>query len=197
MRKRLILCGLVIGLTSVAVFHYLSTGRRSNPSDRYAHLPGQDEIDSITARINDLTDNMGIRPIPAFTIPRDQIPTILAALTPAERAERLRRDAEHSAIIGHLTIRTKVGGNIEIDYYGMGQNPVVFSVDGAVCIRGGDYKPGYKTREFEMYTDESLLLYAIIEAIYRAEVKGFKTHVLPELIKQLRISTGKQPLPPE
>jgi hypothetical protein len=182
-----------------AVFLYWRATNDDAPGP-VVSLPDAEAIECITARVNDLRDNMGIRPVPEFVVPREHFPILLSVLTPAERNERLQRQVKpHPEIfptIGHLTIATKQGKDIRIDYYFVGQSPLVFAVDGMMCQRGGRYMPDVPRPAEVMGIDEGLLLYHVIDASYCEGIKGHKTERFPELRRLIERSTGRPPLQP-
>jgi len=194
MKRRAVLSlGLATAAVLAGLLYWAATRRDHTPG---VCLPDADDVEVITAEINDHTDNMGIRPVPAFPVPREHFPLLLSVLTPAERNDRLRQAADVYPVLGHLKVLTKRGEAIRIDYYWAGQNPLVFAVDGVLCQRGGEYMPGVLPDSEVMGIDESLLLYHVVYAIYSEGVKGHRTGRLDELRKQVERSTGRAPMQP-
>jgi hypothetical protein len=181
--------GLVLAAVTLSALLYWRAG--DSPPDPFVRLPDAEDIESITAQVYDNTANMGIRPVPEFSVPREHFPLLLSVLTPAKRKDHLREGVQQAPALGHLRIRTKAGGEIHIALTWLGLVPLVFSVDGVVCSRGGPYMP--KRSRDEMGIDEGVLLQNIIDAIYWEGVKGHQIGRIPELRRLIERSTGKAP----
>jgi hypothetical protein len=123
------------------------------------NLPTEEEIDTISARLDDANDVIR-EPIPEFTIPRDHVPLILAALNPVEKSDYPAVWDERT--LGHLTITTKTGRQIHIAFCFAGHNPLCYSVDGVRCLRGGKYQPVAMIGHFGVAAEALITVWATL-----------------------------------
>jgi len=186
---RIILLATFAGVVAISFcIWWLSRQMKPLPP---VELPSENEIESITARINDLEESMGILPIPTFNIPPEHFEIVLSALTPTKRYEYPA--SWEKLTLGQVEITTKGGQTIKISFCEGGDNSLCFSVDGIRCVRGGQYKPVFVSGDDEHYSDESTLFYNILRSIYQKTVKGKESDNLQRWVETLRRSKGERP----
>src|SRR6266571_1353761 len=90
-------------------------------------LPAENEIEIMTATINDSRESMGIEPTPTFVIPPEHYAVILSAMTPSKRHEYPA--SWENMTVGRVEILTQDGTRLTIPFCEAGKNPLCFSVD--------------------------------------------------------------------
>jgi hypothetical protein len=190
MQKRLAVAVALCGAMLLAVLiGWVVLSRPSVPTPE--PIPEVAEVDSITARLPDLKESLGLPPVPEFKIPRDCVPIILNLLTSAEPDKNPPRP-EHVWSVAHLTIATKAGKKLTVDIHSEGQNPLCFSLNGVRCRRGGDYFPLRVEANYEMGVDEGNVLVYMLWAMHQEEAKGKKSETLDHYLRLLEKSTGRK-----
>lgn len=164
----------------------------------FVPLPSPEDTDQITAQIIDASDTFGIPPVPEFRVPEKYFPVILAFLSPAVRYQgSFSFDIlEKHWALGQIELKAKNGSATTIGLYDVGKNPMIFSVNGVLCQRGGDYKPNAVfSTGYESYAAEPYLLCAVLRAIHKAAATRTEPAELMGYVQKLKRSKGE--LPPE
>jgi hypothetical protein len=153
-------------------------------------LPAEDEVEFMTAYVEDLEKEMAIPPVPEFRVPPQYVPVLLNGLKPARRfgGEWSSGDVK----IGGLVIHTKAGSAIHVEIYDIGKTVAGFSVDGVPCVRAGEHKPVFVCDEYQSYHDDSVLLTHIIREIHK-ELESGRSDRLKGYIEDLERSKGERP----
>ena len=178
---------MVVATISLCLFWYTWHGTQALP----VTLPSEDEIEVMTATINDSRDSMGISPIPTFVIPPEHYAIILSALTPTERYEYPAM--WEGMTVGQVEITTKDGKSLTISFCEAGKNKLCFSVDGIRCKRGGEYEPVVIGDDLKMWSDESMVFCNILNGIHETTTTGKESETLTTAIEMLQRSKGERP----
>jgi hypothetical protein len=190
-----LLCKVAIGSCCVAILLFVVlwlTAKQNSPTPIELPLPG--EVDMLTAEVHDIKGLSRGR-VPEFALPNRYIRDILGILAPA--VPWSEHPSEHLLVpLANLNIRTKTGAFMAIVVLHYGQMPACFSIDGVICMRGGQYSPVARTGDdFDVYSDESLAFCTLIRDI-SLEAKGQRQERgVNNMLDQLRRSRGE--LPPE
>lgn len=179
LKKYVLLAAGLIGLALVTCLFlvWLHTTKESSVT-----LPAENDIKRMVAWADD--HNMGIRPLPEFSINPKYFSVILSALSPAEKYDYPAGWDEQ--ILGHLAIETKAGRTINIAFCESGQNPLCYRINEVRYKRAGEYKP---IDDAGVYIDESLVFYSILRAIKTEEEQNSSD--LKRQIDYLRRSKGE------
>jgi hypothetical protein len=154
-------------------------------------LPAENEIEMMTATIDDSRESTGIEPTPTFIISPEHYGIILSALTPTQEYEYPA--SWEDMTVGRVEILKKGGKRLTIKFCEAGKNPLCFSVDGIRCRRGGEYKPTLVSDDFEGYDDESMDFYNILRGIHQKNVTGKESEEFTSAVQRLKRSMGQEP----
>jgi hypothetical protein len=182
---------LFVTVTILGIILVRAVLRGSQNEHPAVDLPKLNDINGMSARIFE-SDVLGVAPIAEFTVPPKYIPTILSAITPAQRFDYRVLDGWTR---GEIKINTKQGRTVVVTLFEIGDNPAAFAVDGVTCGRGGEYKPNYLYGESgDHYLDESSALYVVLKLIHQEQVAGATdTKELRDFVEELELSRGERP----
>ena len=172
---------LVLGLLLLAFFSLPHDAMLTPPN-----LPEDSEVRLITATLyNSPTDEPDI---PEYTIPSEYLPMVMKLFRPAETHKHPATVRD----IGTLHVVTKSGESSEIHfcYWGDGE-PVLFSIQGFQCIRGGPFINLGGSEKTPMYLTESLTIHGVLRELYWQTIKGVKSQRLEEYLSLLERSAGR------
>jgi hypothetical protein len=102
-------------------------------------------------------------PIEEFEIADQYIPAVMRALD----EPRYIKAPRHVSEVGSLTIHCRDGRTLQVQLLFAGKEPVLFTLDGVSCIRGGGYEdlaPGK-----DIYLSEVLALGEALRAIHAGD----------------------------
>jgi hypothetical protein len=117
-------------------------------------IPSDGEVAGIAVRLYNSCQQEPDEP--EFDLPAEFVPEVLAVFRPVRVARH------HPAVeeYGTMRLRLRGGGDVELRLYRLNKEPVLFSVSGVPCTRGGPYKdmaPGYHKYYPESFALEGLL----------------------------------------
>jgi len=118
--------------------------------------PDPSEVERILASVSDQTS--GQPDLPEFEVPPEFVPAVVRVLSPPEYHEP--PPAKHTQSVGRLRVICRDGRELVVGLVFYGKEPVLFTVNGVPCIRGGPYnetKPGSDMYLPEVYAVEGLL----------------------------------------
>jgi hypothetical protein len=187
--RRVILVAILMVVATISLCLWWLITHTTHPLP--VTLPAEDEIEMMTATIDDSTEAMGISPLPTFVISPEDYGIILSALTPTEEYEYPA--GWENMTVGRVEILKKGGKRLTIKFCEAGKNKLCFSVDGIRCMRGGEYKPVIVGDDLTMYTDESMVFYNILRGIHQKNVTGKESEELRSAVQWLQRSMGQQP----
>jgi hypothetical protein len=188
MKRLKLLAWLSLGLAAVVLLAWAQYRHRT----RTISLPSVQSVKKITFH----TD-YGRPKVQRFEMPREYFGVVLGALTPCEvLSVHVPHEPPNDIVYGTLTIETDEGRTVRITLYDAGKAPVMFSVDGIDCERGGVHGPinitsgGLPDHDKE-YVNESAELYNILVEIHDVPKTGADR--LRHRIENLEISRGARP----
>ena len=192
-RRVLLLSLCMIGAAAAVSFSlYIaySAGRKA------LNIPTLDETMTVTASIDDLKSEMGMDPVPEFTVAPEAASILLGAFKPVELANAPNGGwgkVKSFRQLGSITVRTKSMQAAVITLYDIGKTRLGFTLNGTSCVRGGDFKPVFVCDGYESYEDETELIVMIIREIYKEQVTHKKSDDLRRLLDALKRSRGEEP----
>jgi hypothetical protein len=168
MEKRVKTRFILILITGLSLLAYLScsfcfkTDRNdhsdSNKEDQSANIPSLSEISKVNATA---FNSLELRPdLPLFALSQEYYSDLLKWIKPSTPFKDKPPSLRYC--IGKLSITTKDGKSIHINYYWMGKSPVVFTLDGIHFFQGS-------TSPFQ---DGGLALDHMIRNAFLASKKG-------------------------
>jgi hypothetical protein len=172
---------LALGLMLIAFFQLPHEVTLAPPS-----LPEDSEVESITATLyNSPADEPDI---PEYTIPSEYVPVVLKMFRPVEKHKHPAKVLD----IGTLLVLTKSGESSELRFFFWGAGePVLFSFQGAQCVRGGRFNNTGRGEMAPKYLTESLTINGVLQELNWQTIKGVKSNRLEELISLLERSAGR------
>jgi hypothetical protein len=185
--KILVYSGVALALAGVSFLYWRSSHLE------VVTLPRADEIERMMAELYDTADSFGIQALPEFPVPREDRGDILSALTPTERETQLA--SAKDIPLGRISIVTQNHQTKDIVFVAFGKGPLVFSVNGLSCTRGGECRPYAFRGDYEAYLDESINLCSMLRGIHDRIVSGSESDALKTSIARLRRAKGE--IPPE
>jgi hypothetical protein len=96
--------------------------------------------------------------IAEFEVPSEFVPAVMRVLSPPEYHKHPRADFLKD--VGQITIECNNGKVLNVRLFYFGKEPVLFTLEGVPCIRGGPYKdtaPGFHHYLCEVLTFEGFL----------------------------------------
>jgi len=128
-------------------------------------LPATSEVDRITVRLHgpEVAGGYVGPPIEEFEIADQYIPAVMRALD----KPRYIKAPRYVSDVGSLTIHCRDGRTLQVQLLFAGKEPVLFTLDGISCIRGGEYEdlaPGK-----DKYLPEVLTLSEALRAIHSGD----------------------------
>lgn len=129
------------------------------------------DLDRVTASISGAVSSQ--EDLAEFEIPNEFIPELLRVLGPPKYHKH--PPAKYTQEIGRLRIVCRDGRVLEIGLVFYGKEPVLFTLQGVPCIRGGPYQdlaPGH-----DKYLPEVLTLEGFLRAVHRHDRVAAKQYV--------------------
>ena len=149
-------------------------------------LPEDSEVRSITASLYNFPAQAP--DVPEYTIPSEYIPVVLKFFHPVEQ----HKHPANAHDIGTLHILTQSGESSELRFFYWGDGePVLFSLQGVQCIRGGQFINTGRGEMAPKYLTESLTIDGVLRELHQQTIKGVKSSRLDEYISLLERSAGR------
>lgn len=133
--------------------------------------PDVTQVERITASVSGSVSRQS--DLPEFEVPPEFIPALLQVLSPPEYHKH--PPAEYLQEIGQLRITCRERRVLEVRLFFYGKEPVLFTVQGVPCRRGGPYKnlaPGK-----DKYLAEVLTLEGFLRAVKSGDQERVKKYL--------------------
>jgi hypothetical protein len=157
----------------------ITTGCSSERPPAMPAWPEPSEVERVTAVVSGSVSNQP--DLAEFEVPSEFVPELLQVLSPPEYH---KHPDKYTQEVGRLRVVCRDGRVAEVGLVFYGKAPVLFTLDGVSCMRGGPYKdlaPGH-----DKYLPEVLTL----EGFLRAAQRGDRT-VARECLDLLHRSAGR------
>jgi len=148
--------------------------------------PEAAEVARMTATVSDVvTTNPSL---PEFEVPAEYVPAVLRVLRPPKYCKH--PEAKLLQEVGQLRVVCHDGRSLEVRLLFYGKEPVLFTLDGVPCIRGGPYQE--LTPGSDVYLPEVLTFEGVLRSIQQRD-KAKAREYLQLLDKSAgRVGAGEQ-----
>lgn len=186
MRRAVVVLAFVLLLFGGGLIALMLRGSRQQeqPLPSSVDFPNDGEVVAISVRLYNSCQEEPDEP--EFDLRPEFVPEVLVLFRPV----RVARHHPWVQEYGTMRLRLRDGGEVELRLYRLNKEPVLFSVSGVPCTRGGLYEdiaPGHGKFYPESFALEGLLReFALI-----AKGRGSRDHV-QEILEQFARSSGRK-----
>jgi hypothetical protein len=151
-------------LACAAVLLPMSGCARTDPPQPVPAWPEADGVERITAAVP--ASDYGPE-LAEFDVPQEYVPALIRFLSPPQYHEHPR--AKMTREVGRLGIACRDGRTLDVRLILFGKEPILFTIDGVPCIRGGPYNDLGPSDDPDQYAVESLILEAFLRAVHSGD----------------------------
>lgn len=158
----------------------------SSPPPAVPEWPGIVQVDQITASVSGSVSTLP--DLAEFKVPAEFVPAVVRVLSPPQY--HAHPAAKYLQEVGRIRIACRTGRVMDVRLFFFGKEPVLFTLDGVPCIRGGPYNdlaPGKG-----VYLPEVLTLEAFLRAVRSGDREQAR-----ECLESLDKSAGRAIGPPK
>jgi hypothetical protein len=131
----------------------------NEPPPAVPEWPDAAQVERITAAVSGSVS--GQPDIAEFDVPPEFVPAVVRVLSPPEYHEH--PPGKHLQEVGQLRVACRDGRVLDVRLYFFGKEPVLFTLSGVPCIRGGPYNNLASGKD--IYLPEVLTLEEFLRAV--------------------------------
>lgn len=143
----------------VALYILVAVGCSASPPPDVPEWPEAGQVERITATVS---GSVSSQPdLAEFEVPTEFVPAVLRVLSPPQYHRH--PPAKYLQEVGQLRVVCHDGRVLDVRLIYFGKEPVLFTLQGVACIRGGPYQdlaPGK-----DMYLPEVLTMEGLLRAV--------------------------------